>query len=364
MALPSFVKGAEVTVAAHSLGNMVVSQAIAYGGFDPARYYMINGAVSIEAYDPTQATGSDTTVMADRMVEDDWKPYKAVRPALLASYWHTLFDPAIDARGKLTWQGLFSTQLPLAQQDKIMANTYNFYTRGDDVVENPEASEQLGVNVVLSLKNAWDPDVTIDQALARHAWVNQEIVKGGQNIGAEALIEVVHGGWEFNFEFGVYFPGVSPLDGYYKWDYIPRVSRKFHPAEAADFTQISSADLKTKPFHDPFLYVGLYGPSTGSTIAELPEARYNLLATAIPATSYAVAPNAIDDLINHPQGTRNYNMESSLKNTDQYGAIFWVENDAAYNGDWIHSDFRDVACTYVWPMYEKMINLGKLDVYE
>jgi hypothetical protein len=92
----------------------------------------------------------------------------------------------------------------------------------------------------------------------------------------------------------------------------------------------------------------------------MPAVRYNLLATAIPASSYAVAPNAIDELTANSQGNRNHNMESSLKNTDQYGAVFWMENDPTYNGDWIHSDFRDVAHTYVWPMYEKMIDLGQL----
>lgn len=30
-------------------------------------------------------------------------------------------------------------------------------------------------------------------------------------------------------------------------------------------------------------------------------------------------------------------------------------------GDWVHSDFRDVTFSYVIPMYEKMVELGKLE---
>ena len=54
-------------------------------------------------------------------------------------------------------------------------------------------------------------------------------------------------------------------------------------------------------------------------------------------------------------------MEAELKNKDQYNAIFWMENDATFGQNWIHSDFRDVSFTYVWPMYEKMKKLGNLD---
>ncbi|MBT7959547.1 MAG: hypothetical protein HN759_09440, partial [Akkermansiaceae bacterium] len=198
----------------------------------------------------------------------------------------------------------------------------------------------------------------------RHAWINQEIVKGGQNIGAEALIDDVHGGWEFNFVSGQYVPAAPPLDGYYKWDTNPNgptFSRKYTPAEAADLNDISDAALKTKPFYDPFKYAGLYDASTGSAVAALPEVRYNLLASAIPASSYAVAPNSVDLLREHPLGDRDFNMQEELKNRDQYGAVFWKENDATYGPDWIHSDFRDMAFTYVWPMYERMMELGNLN---
>ncbi|MEN9677000.1 MAG: hypothetical protein RIS76_2896, partial [Verrucomicrobiota bacterium] len=75
---------ADVTVAAHSLGNMVVSHAIQSGGFTPTRYFMINAAAPLEAYD----LASVDFVQRANMVEDDWKS----RPArFYASNWHELF---------------------------------------------------------------------------------------------------------------------------------------------------------------------------------------------------------------------------------------------------------------------------------
>ena len=41
----------EVSVMAHSLGNMVVSSAIALEGMDVDRYFLLDAAVAAEAYD-------------------------------------------------------------------------------------------------------------------------------------------------------------------------------------------------------------------------------------------------------------------------------------------------------------------------
>ena len=64
-------QGADVTIAAHSLGNMVVSQAIAYSAFTPSRYYMITGTVTREAFDAEQQMTDDTL----KRVETEWRPY-------------------------------------------------------------------------------------------------------------------------------------------------------------------------------------------------------------------------------------------------------------------------------------------------
>lgn len=40
----------------------------------------------------------------------------------------------------------------------------------------------------------------------------------------------------------------------------------------------------------------------------------------------------------------------------------WPTNSFQNNpGDWLHGDFKDVSFQYLHPMYQKMIDLGKLD---
>ena len=67
-------------IAAHSLGNMLVSSAIAEHGLAVARYFMLNAAVPIEAYAPSAITETTRT----NMTPVDWRPY-ALRPLMHGS---------------------------------------------------------------------------------------------------------------------------------------------------------------------------------------------------------------------------------------------------------------------------------------
>ena len=95
-----------LTIAAHSLGNMVISNAMAQAtqAFNPDRYYLMNAATPIEAYNAAQTSNSSGNVdMNECMTEVDWKDYP---DRLFASNWYQLFNPA-DARSELgaLWAG-------------------------------------------------------------------------------------------------------------------------------------------------------------------------------------------------------------------------------------------------------------------
>jgi hypothetical protein len=70
----------DITVAAHSLGNVVIGQAIQSGSLIPTRYYMINAATPNEAY----GSGGSAT----DMVEKDWTGIDA---SFYASNWYQEF---------------------------------------------------------------------------------------------------------------------------------------------------------------------------------------------------------------------------------------------------------------------------------
>ena len=78
--------------------------------------------------------------------------------------------------------------------------------------------------------------------------------------------------------------------------------------------------------------------------------------------SYAIAVNAAKPLkANVVTGrlSRNFDMPGALKTN--VGGV-WPTNSFQNNpGDWLHGDFKDVSFQFLHPMYQKMIDLGKLD---
>lgn len=170
-----------LTIAAHSLGNMVVSNAIAKHGFLPDYYYLLNAATPIEAYSATQTENSSgNTDMNESMTESDWKDYP---DRLFAANWYDLFNSS-DFRRELTWKDRFTV---------VKNFGYNFYSDGEDVVENAAANE----SVTSSFWGIFVNWVT-GENVGTHAWVTQEIAKGGKNILVQAAFAELHGGWAFN----------------------------------------------------------------------------------------------------------------------------------------------------------------------
>ncbi len=110
--------GTHLTVAAHSLGNMVVSSALHDHSAAIPNYIMIDAAVAMEAY---QSGGNSLD-----MVPLDWDPYlQQGQERLLCSEWHKLFT-AGDHRSELTWRNRLANLRG--------ASVYNFYSPGEEVL--------------------------------------------------------------------------------------------------------------------------------------------------------------------------------------------------------------------------------------
>jgi hypothetical protein len=319
----SLPAAADVTVAAHSLGNIVVSHAIQSGGFRPSRYYMINAVVPMEALDPSVLVDpdhvptlsldldeqDDRSQMARQMTESDWD---GRNPRLFASNWHKLFaGDAGDARRNLKWAGLF-------EDLGSNPNVYNFYSNGEDVVQNPKSRSSW---VVLDMAKNWDKK--------RGAWGHQEMIKGGAGLGA-AVMSRVQGGWSANLAA-------------YSFNHAPSKE------------QAPDSLLKVDPYFNKFQEVALFSPDAhvASAMAAEPKVRYDLLARGIPSLSYAAAANKIAAFTNE----RNFDMEADCRVPDAWPA---EGHDGLRVNRWIHSDFKNVALPYVYPMYQKMITEGAL----
>ncbi len=221
----------EKYVAAHSLGNMVVSSAIedwsqvSPVAFQANGYFMIDAAVALEAYN---AVFFDTAPMT----HPDWSSYQ---DRLKASYWFQLFGPGYgfqnDGRFDLTWQDRFM-DVP------SLVNVQNYYSSTEDVLTNADGQ----------MHSITSQDF---------CWVNQEMRKGSY------LAQFLFGsdaGWGFGSR-GMLAPN--------------------------DAAALTDDQLRANSFFQSFSDVKLYDPYLGSGEAATPIVREHVLAFGIPALSNA-----------------------------------------------------------------------------
>jgi hypothetical protein len=331
----SFTQGADVTFAAHSLGNIVASHAIQSGGYTPSRYFMINAASAIEAY-----SLSDGSSQFAKMVEDGWKGYDANHNAtrLYAAKWHELFATTpSDNRNALTWKNTFVSV-------RTRTTVSNFYSGQEDVVANADHISDASL-IKLALQG------NIGEVLAgANSWKLQELVKGAglTDSLAASVLERRQGGWGFNIDDWHTVtnpPGPPGQGGASVWHLLT-------PSETT--TLVSDEALKTKPFFRRFLESQLMSPDPAIASAKAGETKvkYDVLARAIPAMSNAVAANPLPSL-----GANNFNMPQDGVAKDAQGNKLTLPTDT---GNWRHSDFKVIALPYVYPMYEAMIDKGNL----
>jgi len=277
---------------------VVVSSAIADHGLSVSHYFMLDAAVALEAY--------DTTAMSiDAMRHPDWVTYET---RLWPTEWHNLF-PTDDGRRGLTWRNRFGN----------IANATNFYSSGEDVLNNN--------------------DVTPGQVPSvggERAWVLQEMVKGTHHIGAVLTFDV-QGGWGFNSSWDIptFVPDDSDAGGYY-------VYNRRTPAQAAALTD---DQLRTQTFFLSFHDTRFASATAGSAAASEYLPRADALGGAIPALSFATGRNPIPLF---DQQDRNIDLMDLKDGWPRTG------------GRWLHSDAKNVAYRYNHLLWEKWIELGEL----
>jgi hypothetical protein len=331
----SFTAGSDLTIVAHSLGNMVVSHAIQSGGFLPNRYYAINAAVPREAY-----SSSGISLPEQRsMVESGWKNYwdynptTAVEPPLkhlLAAHWHQRFPPD-DNRSKLTWKDRF---IDISNRTDF----YNFHSEGDDVVRDadPENDSASVLRTALS-----------GNGFSAYSWAAQEYVKGGTSGAMFAMLPIdrIQAGWSLNISHMNYE--------------IFGNSGQFMPISPAGASTIATSTLTAEPFFGKLKELNLHHPALGvgtlgSQTAGIHKVRYDLLARSIPAMSFAAATHSI------PNAADNFDMQSTMRTDPDE----WPTDNHSGNlrfDKWLHSDFKDVALLHVYKMFQQMIQTGNLN---
>ena len=317
----------------NSLGNMVVSSAIVDYKMGVENYFAIDAAVAMEAYDGTLCE-LDMLNPETFSTFEGWKKYD---PRLWPTEWYQLFDSG-DGRHNLTWRDRFGA----------IPNMYNFYSSGEEVLENPPALP-LGSSPPIHLSG-------------ENAWVAQEMMKGASLFNLFRLLShnpfftIVNaspqGGWGLNTFW------YKPVDSGHAGGQL--VTRPRTPGQATP-GDLSDDALRIQPFFHNFRDSRLTDPQLGSDLARDPGVRAEVLGAGIPALSHATGANYMDKF--HPLNSpdRNFNISAS----DQGPGFETGWPAKRKNGDWgtrwLHSDLKAIAYPYNHKLHEKLVDLGGLN---
>ena len=296
---------------AHSLGNMLVSAARQYHGLEYEKYFMLNAAVPIEAYDPTGGVNDDSKF---RMTPAEWRGYP---DSYRSSHWHDLFE-ASDARSTLTWSNRFSN----------VDRTINFYSSRDEVIQNGDGG--------------WKQPISRE-----FAWYNQERAKGSRLVSMSP-----QAGWVFG--------------NHYKVRYVKRYDHgrpvyAYRPYTLAELnaSNVTTEDFKERPLFRDFASSQIYGAEGSEFVRNNDEFYWESLAYGIPAESLATGANVVpawDSSEARPDGKnkkkksdRNINMATECNPKG--------EDDEPL--DWIHSYFIQQSLFDTKIFYKKIVDFTK-----
>ncbi len=238
---------------------------------------------------------------------------------------------------------------------------YNFYSPGEEVVENAIDGESITSNLLNRLG-----DLLTGQGIGRHAWVTQEIAKGCKGPLTSSFFKNCTAGWEFNkktddLEFiGKATPNYDSTD-FFSEQYIAYETGAEATTARKD-SELTDDDLAQYGFFKKFNhfkngesdYSYLYQPISNTVLLQGDEHQWDLLASGIPAMSFAAAANPVNRL--NDFGERNFDMETMRNDISQ--PPWPLEREDTWGDRWLHSDIKDIALPYVHNTFDKMLESG------
>ena len=315
--------GVDSVVIGHSLGNMVVSEAL-LANMNAKTYIMLDAAVASEAYRPELQANS--TELIDKYVPSDWDGY---HERTWAANWYTWFTNDVnDARGKIGWAGHFA---PLLNKQGL--DVYNFYSSGDEVFkENQEVPGLVsGVFHWPTLNLDWPffhPNLELDA----FPWQKQEVFKGVNAAGS------LSAGWGFHC-------WTTNMNNETVWV-------KYSAAGAN--AMVMDGSIVTNAVFDRGVSA-MFSP----TISDYDKA--DILAFHIPAVSSPAGK--VETVGDEPQDGLDFNLNDSLFHANGWGreaVLVTDEKGQHFETPWLHSDIKNMAYYYVYPAFTNIVEIGDL----
>ncbi len=313
-------QASQSSVLAHSLGNIVVSEAICSYGFKPDNYVLLNAAIPAEAFD---ASLQDATANQATLVPQDWRDYD---PRTYASRWNERFS-ASEPQSQMRWAGLFED---IAQKSPT-TKFYNFYSEEDEVFElRTDIEDGLFPpqyrGVLRWQFEGWPPwdllaSLVPETSFGRYAWQKQEFLKG-----TNVVFGTADGGWAFAEKWAS-----DASSGEEK--VVPLYSAQ--EANAIVTNAANRLILRQAPVFSATAAMLSPDPDPEKQRDE----RYEILAYRIPALSPVMGRTGT--LRNSLEGVMTMSpLNASTTN--------WGRRSGSLSGKWLHSDIKNMAFYYVW----------------
>ena len=282
--------GANKVMLAHSLGNMLVSSAAVDHNLQYSRYYMLNAAVPLEAYDDMSTASAMSDQEWDNVPED-----------YIAANWYGIF-PTNDFRHTLSWRGRFAG----------IQNAVNCYSESENVLGNTSVGQLT---------------------FTGGEWKMQELAKGTTTwhaLNAVPFLDLnvaCEGGWGINTYYAL-----DPTWYIYQYGFTGKVQTDMTEQLAKEHPLFTPFRTEAESMHSTNLFV----------IADADyrsQLRAKFLADAIPATSFAAGANPIQN--DAVSGNINY---ETCKTT------VWPRPERK----WWHSDMKNVAYFFTWQLFHRI----------
>ncbi|NMA19754.1 MAG: hypothetical protein GX927_04155, partial [Lentisphaerae bacterium] len=316
---------------AHSLGNMVVSSAIADHSMNASKFFMLDAAVASEAFDEMQW---DESTFQNPMLHEEWVD---CHTAGWSSKWHeNFFSLGLpnDDRGRLTWKNRFASVLTKCE-------VYNYWSSGDEVLAlfaTPDTPSSGTITI----------DASTGAGLGNHAWQKQERFKG---------------------RFGIDLWAGNAGTSWMGWGFADPPLRRV----------ISGIGQ-----HGEYLFTYEDNPATnktemldyllGNPILPLDFFKCNVLFRGDPAEAFQpVIPQATQNAIlakgipamSGPVGSREIRVfDNDVQNVDMNELQWrsgWPRDHKDYGTSWLHSDIRDIAYLYNYKVFDDLVRKGNLE---
>lgn len=333
-------EGKTVSVAAHSLGNLVTGAAIEDYSAEIDNCFAVDASVALEAYGDNSTSAADNGSMIKVGTWKRYWDYNDKQKKLLASEWHTLFNDE-DSRSRLTWRNRLGKVIG-------RTNMYNFYSSTEDVLA------------------AYEGDDFYEGGKYYYAWAKQEKFKGREGKAIKAAGGTSpFAGWGHNMDENEYIKTITvPYNGY---NTVVTVMKE--PSELGELSPEFIKGLKTKPF---FLAQPeeLFDPDTGSDFVmekvkntglydyyDKNDAgdvlvRDWLLAEAFPATTLAMG---VRKSVLLKDNNFDMGVNDILKNIFITDLNVWPREGSK----WFHSDYMKMSYHHVYRFYESITGKTK-----